>query len=170
MIAYRRGVRAVLLLVLGCSEPARAPVASPPSSPPAPFVWPKKLDDAACKELAAVHRQTLPRDQEVKISRDGRGRYHGLSIHRVEDRSFTMLVLELFDKPWFPDPRDRTYSAFGEHCVRLVEVNADRVEIEVALQAAHQYDSHRCEMGCCPEGASIAPDGTEECCFCSDVP
>jgi hypothetical protein len=124
-----------------------------------------------CAKLAASHRVTLSLNTETKISRDGRGVYRGSSIDHFEGgRSATVVSLELFGSPWLPDERDRAYHPFGEHCARLVAVSGDRVELEIALQAAHEYDTHRCAMSCCASGASRAPDGTEECCFCSDQP
>ena len=113
----------------------------------------------------------LSRAKDTAISREGRGSYRGTTIDHFEDgRSETVVSLELFGSPWLPDARDRAYHAFSDHCVRLVAVGADQVELEVALQAANEYDSHRCHVGCCAPGAARAPDGSEECCFCSDKP
>ncbi len=157
-------MRFIWLILVACSNPPRT---SPPP-PPAPVPLPKL--DPACASLARSHRVVLARDKETWISRDGRGVYRGSSIDHFEDRSETVVSLELFGSPWLPDARDRAYHALRDHCVRLVAVGADQVELEVALQAANAYDSHRCHVGCCAPGASTAPDGSEECCFCSDEP
>ena len=118
-----------------------------------------------------AHRESLQRGREVAISRDGRGLYHGSSIdHFADGTSANLLSLELFGSPWLPDDRDHAYHPFGDHCVKLVSSTGDRVELDVALKAEHEYDSHRCHVGCCAPGKSTAPDGTEECCFCSDAP
>ncbi len=167
------GVRvALLVVVLGCSDPARpqvAPVAPAAPTPPSP---PRAAaPHPACKELLRTHRETLPLGREVAISSDGRGIYRGSSIDHFQDgTSANVLSLELFGSPWLPDDRDHAFHPIGDHCVRLISSTGDRVELEVALQQEHQYDSHRCHVGCCPPGGSTAPDGTEECCFCSDVP
>lgn len=74
-------------------------------------------------------------------------------------------------QPWLPDHRDRDIHAFGEHCVRIVQANAEQVVLDTGLHPAHQYDPHRCHIGCCAsEAQSRTPDGTDECCFCSDDP
>lgn len=160
---------ALLVFGVACSDPARPPVVTAPPSPPR--VARTAAPDPVCAKLLPVHREALPRGREVVISRDGRGIYRGSSIdHLADGSSATLLSLEIFGEPWLPDDRDRAFHPFGDHCVRLVGSTADRIELEVALQASHQYDSHRCEMGCCPPGGSTAPDGTEECCFCSDAP
>ncbi|MCZ7686779.1 MAG: hypothetical protein M5U28_51750 [Sandaracinaceae bacterium] len=54
--------------------------------------------------------------------------------------------------------------------MRIASVGEDRVELDVALQPAHLYDPGRCQMGCCRADDPPAPDGTVECCFCSDEP
>ena len=100
-----------------------------------------------------------------------RGVYRGSSRdHYADGTTILLLSLELFGMPWLPDARDRSFHALGDHCVRIVDAAEDRVDLEVALQAEHEYDSWRCQMGCCAPGASRTPDGTDECCFCSDAP
>jgi len=99
------------------------------------------------------------------------GTYRGMSHDHFDDGTYARVIqLELFGETWLPDARDRGTHALGTHCVRIVSSDDDRVVLDIALQRAHAYEPSRCEMGCCPPGGSTAPDGTEECCFCSDEP
>lgn len=153
-------MRITWLLVVACSEPARP-------TPPQPVV--AKPDP--CATLATPHRVALKKGIETNISRDGRGLFKGSSVdHHADGTSATVLSLEVLGSPWLADERDREYHPFGAHCVRLVAVTADQLELDVALQSSHEYDDHRCHVSCCAPGASRAPDGSEECCFCSDKP
>jgi len=159
-------MRLIWFALVACSDPARPPVIINTPPPPAPVT-----PDPACAKLATSHRVVVPRDTETALSRDGRGVYRGTTIdHFADGHSETVVSLELYGSPWMPDARDRAYHPFGDHCIRLVAVGADQVELEIALQASHAYDAHRCHVSCCAPGASRAPDGSEECCFCSDQP
>lgn len=158
---------------LACSS--RAPAREPPLANAASerAAQPPRVADA-CADATAYHyhRETLERGREQEIAYGGlTGIYRGVSYDHYDDGTFAMLLqLELFGEPWLPDARDRGTHALGTHCVRLVSADDDRAVLDIAIQPAHAYDPSRCEMGCCPPGGSTAPDGTEECCFCSDKP
>jgi hypothetical protein len=118
------------------------------------------------------HRETLERGRATEIARgEPTAIYHGWMHDQYEHGATTLLLsLELFGQRWLPDVRDTGVHAFARHCVRIASASADRVELDVAIQPAHEYDSDRCQFGCCPSGAERAPDGTIECCFCPDEP
>jgi len=163
--------RLVLVAFLGCgSAPPPPPLAhhAEPAPPSAPVV------DPGCAGTLSPHRETLVRGVETEIAAfDRRATYRGQSHDQFDDgTSAVVLSLELFGEPWLPDARDRSFHAFGEHCVRIVSITGDRLELDVALQPSHAYDSHRCQMGCCVTRAQQqpAPDGSIECCFCRDDP
>jgi hypothetical protein len=54
-------------------------------------------------------------------------------------------------------------------CLRIVTSTDDRLELDVALQPAHAYDSGRCHVACCRDHTP-GPGGEIECCFCADTP
>jgi hypothetical protein len=143
--------------------PAEARRAERPAAPAAV--------DAKCAGDLAPHREVLVRGRPTVISRDGvSATYRGRS-EDLFDNGTTALVLslEVGGEPWLPDSRDTAFHAFGEHCLRIGSSSDDRVELDVALQPAHEYDPHRCHNACCRDDKP-APDGTIECCFCSDKP
>ena len=161
----------ILVMVLGCgSTPPPPPLAhhAEPAQAPAPVADPR------CAGQLVPHRETLRRDSETEIAAFGkRATYRGQS-EDVFDDGTTAVVLSLvvFGDPWLPDARDRSVHAFGEHCLRIIESSETKLVLDVALQPAHKYDDHRCQMSCCvtPEQQKPAPDGSIECCFCSDAP
>lgn len=162
----QRALLPIWLLAFACSSPARpAPV---PSTPPPPST----AAEPPCAGELAFHRETLLRGRTTEIARGGRAAvYHGSTHDQYDDGTTAMLLsLEVFGHPWLPDARDRAIHAFDQHCVRIASVGEDRVELDVALQPAHLYDPGRCQMGCCRADDAPAPDGTVECCFCSDEP
>lgn len=132
------------------------------------------LVDPKCAGTLYPHRETLAVGRVTEIAAFGeQGTYRGASIYHFEDGTFnTILSLEVFGQPWMPDAGDHGLHAFGDHCVRIVDSSDAQIILEVALQPDHVYDSHRCHMGCCVTEAQRqqAPDGSVECCFCSDAP
>ena len=121
-----------------------------------------------------THRVTLRRGQATEIAWGGGiGTYLGWSEDLYADgTTATNLSIELFGEPWQPDAGDTALHAFRDHCARIVTVSEGRLELEIGLQPAHRYDPERCHMACCvtEEQRKPAPDGSVECCFCSDEP
>ncbi len=111
------------------------------------------------------------RGRRTEIARGGvYATYHGQSTDHFDDGTFAIVLqIELSTGPWLVDARDTAFHPIGEHCVRLVSSSGDRAELDVALQPAHAYDAARCHAACCRDHTP-APDGTIECCFCSDAP
>jgi len=162
-----------ILVVLGCgSTPPPPPPPLAHKATPAPLSAP--VVDARCAGDLAFHRETLVRGRETEIAGMGeRATFRGEQFdHGGDGTSAVILQLEVFGEPWLPDARDRGVHAFGDHCLRIIEASGDRIELDVALQPAHQYDSHRCKISCCVTSAQQkpAPDGSIECCFCADDP
>ncbi|MBA3457990.1 MAG: hypothetical protein H0T42_33210, partial [Deltaproteobacteria bacterium] len=161
------------LAVIGCGG-----TAAPPSPPLAHHTTPPPVPADAvaagpCAGDLRWHRETLVRTRETTIAASGeRATYRGWSHDNFDDGSTAIVLsLDVSGQPWLPDARDRSVHAFGDHCLRIFSATSDRLELDVALQPAHEYDPHRCHMGCCrSEAQSRTPDGTEECCFCSDDP
>lgn len=155
-----------LLALAGCGN--KSPPTPLPDPPPAVSVDPR------CEGTSSAHRETLVRGRVTDLTASGlTAVFHGDSIDHFDDgSSAVVLQVEVFGEPWWPDARDQAFHAFGEHCVRLVEVSAAQLVVEVALQPDHVYDAHRCKPSCCTtvEQQRPAPDGTVECCFCDDRP
>jgi hypothetical protein len=157
------------LFAIACSNVAApAPISNTPPPPSAPVT----ITASPCPADLVFHRETLVRGRTTEIARGGlTAIYHGATHDQYDDGATAMLLsLEVFGQPWLPDARDRTLRAFDRHCVRIASATEERVELEVAIQPAQEYDPARCHMGCCGPGESQAPDGTVECCFCSDEP
>jgi len=117
---------------------------------------------------------TLDRGRATAVAAGGlRATYRGWSEDVYDDGTTAFILsVEVLGQPWLPDARDHELHAFGDHCVRVVSSTEDRVELEIALQPAREYDDARCQLACCrtPAQQKPAPDGTIECCFCSDAP
>jgi hypothetical protein len=113
----------------------------------------------------------LVRGRSTEIARGGvRATYRGHSEDHFDDGTTAIVLsLEVDGEPWLPDARDRVFHALGKHCLRIVTSGDDRLELDVALQPEHEYDPERCHASCCRDDTR-APDGTIECCFCSDAP
>jgi len=165
-----RSASSMIIALLGCGS-------TPPPSPLAHRTEPAAaapIVDPGCAGPLSPHRETLLRGVETEVAAFGkRARYLGQSHDPFDDgTTAVVLSIEVFGEPWLPDARDRAFHAFGDHCVRVVSSTADELELEVALQPAHQYDQGRCHLGCCEPSAQqqLAPDGSIECCFCSDDP
>jgi len=156
---------------LACTHRAPAPIANH-AQRPAERAAPAAATDATCAGNLRAHRVTLELDRETEIAAGGeRATYHGQSEDLYDDgTSAIVLALDVLGQPWLPDARDTGFHAFGEHCVRVVTSTDHRLELEVALQPAHEYDDHRCQFSCCAAPEQRAPDGSVECCFCSDAP
>jgi hypothetical protein len=169
-------VRLVLALALvGCggSTPA-APPPPPVANKVVPTPPPPPIDDPKCAGNLTPHRETMREGQLTELAAFGKqGIYAGASHSHFADGGYEMtLMLEIFGEKWLPDSRDRGYHAIGDHCVRIVKVTGNELELDIAIQPAHAYDDGRCHMGCCTTEAQqkLGPGGEQECCFCPDNP
>lgn len=166
------------MLWLACSDPARAPASPVRTSPErasperrATRAVPPAARDPKCAGDLTPHREVLARGRPTEVARDGvRATYRGRSEDLFDDGTTAIVLsLDVDGESWLPDARDTGFHAFGEHCLRVVTSSDDRLELDVALQPAHVYDPGRCHAACCRDHTP-APDGTIECCFCSDAP